>query len=543
MLDFVYMVPKLMIQLREAVFNERFSRSNTTASGYNHTYLDSTSVSIANLRVFPSDHVIQNAASIAHQEAVSIFAMLGIASASLAPSKQPWFNNTVTCELPPDGHNKENDDDGCINSEDDDMDGDSDMGMDSDSDDDDDDENIAEADVLDDLFTAVEKMEVRSERDENRLMKLTCAAISFSVNGTIDINKLPEIDANELQEELTDAALRISEMVEQASATNHPSRKRKRSDSVTSGSSSQSDDMASDSEMELETLVSLRTAHQTRHAASGVRVRMETPGQSEGEHEGAATKQKLLRKFYDVIKSAQAKPVGSGLERASRWIASKTTSGATTTGNAANAAAAASSRDNEVIRSRRKAYQTSTLKNIPILQEAGISKVAPLRGETGMGSATTHGTSHIFVLVDKQVKLARVLSVYKRSGGKTGKHQWTPNVTSIGSVSYLSVQLYDHVVGCTFCAIPLQQYPRGRKKQYAHLSQQAVLCALDSLPVLHDSDLKVSKSDYRRFVQLMDSLNELQVVAKVLGPRRGKRGKKKAMDLELNDSEDDGQSR
>lgn len=87
MLDFQQMVPKLAIQLREAALQARVNKGNTTASGYNHTYLDSGKASLPILRVFPSDDDIQRAASTAFEEAMSLFTLLGVAPANLS-SKQ-----------------------------------------------------------------------------------------------------------------------------------------------------------------------------------------------------------------------------------------------------------------------------------------------------------------------------------------------------------------------------------------------------------------------------------------------------------------------
>ncbi|KAF9076319.1 hypothetical protein BDP27DRAFT_1534318, partial [Rhodocollybia butyracea] len=62
MLDFYQMVPKLLLRLREAVFN---SRSDTKeemtarASGYNHTYINMQKLDIVALGHFPMDMEIQ----------------------------------------------------------------------------------------------------------------------------------------------------------------------------------------------------------------------------------------------------------------------------------------------------------------------------------------------------------------------------------------------------------------------------------------------------------------------------------------------------
>lgn len=38
-----------------------------------------------------------------------------------------------------------------------------------------------------------------------------------------------------------------------------------------------------------------------------------------------------------------------------------------------------------------------------------------------------------------------VLALYEKSGGKGGKHAWTSKATSIGALSYIVVQCYEHI--------------------------------------------------------------------------------------------------
>ncbi|KAJ6536796.1 hypothetical protein B0H10DRAFT_1667697, partial [Mycena sp. CBHHK59/15] len=37
-----------------------------------------------------------------------------------------------------------------------------------------------------------------------------------------------------------------------------------------------------------------------------------------------------------------------------------------------------------------------------------------------------------------------VLSMYSKNGGKAGAHSWAPTCESIGSLSYIVVQVYEH---------------------------------------------------------------------------------------------------
>ena len=97
MLDFEYMVPKLFIQLREAVLTKCCSDRKARASGYNHTYGDARDINLQNLSMYPTDAQFRVAAECAHEQTESLWALLGIApihsSASITtlPSIQSWL--------------------------------------------------------------------------------------------------------------------------------------------------------------------------------------------------------------------------------------------------------------------------------------------------------------------------------------------------------------------------------------------------------------------------------------------------------------------
>ena len=104
MLDFQYMVPKLFIQLREAVLSNHCLDGKARASGYNHTYGDTRGINLQNLSAYPTDEQIDTAARRAHEEAESLWALLGIMPSQVyhtgsvtmpvLPSIQSWFPDT-----------------------------------------------------------------------------------------------------------------------------------------------------------------------------------------------------------------------------------------------------------------------------------------------------------------------------------------------------------------------------------------------------------------------------------------------------------------
>jgi len=101
MLDFQFMVPKLFIRMREALFSTHFSDGKARASGYNHTYADNRGLDISALASYPTDSEITEASARAYGEAESLFALLGVSAADLEaesstlPSVQSWYCKTV----------------------------------------------------------------------------------------------------------------------------------------------------------------------------------------------------------------------------------------------------------------------------------------------------------------------------------------------------------------------------------------------------------------------------------------------------------------
>lgn len=109
MLDFFYMIPKLRVQLREAVLSARTSDPKARANGYDHTYFDCKGMDILALSVFPTDDEIKHAAIQAADEVDSLVALLGVVPSQLhhltgtvpsshtplpvLPSISAWFND------------------------------------------------------------------------------------------------------------------------------------------------------------------------------------------------------------------------------------------------------------------------------------------------------------------------------------------------------------------------------------------------------------------------------------------------------------------
>jgi hypothetical protein len=103
LLDFIYMIPKLRVSLRQAILRSNVKDSKTRASGYHHSYFDTTGLDLIQLSTFPSDESIQSAAASAYEEALSLIRLLGIETAVLKqvnaisarlPSIASWYTPT-----------------------------------------------------------------------------------------------------------------------------------------------------------------------------------------------------------------------------------------------------------------------------------------------------------------------------------------------------------------------------------------------------------------------------------------------------------------
>ena len=95
LLDFLYMVPKLSIRLREHALLGHFSDGKERAHGYNHTYSDFRGVDLVNLSTYPTDLDINDALQESYRQAEHLWSILGVVppfgGAPQLPSIRSWF--------------------------------------------------------------------------------------------------------------------------------------------------------------------------------------------------------------------------------------------------------------------------------------------------------------------------------------------------------------------------------------------------------------------------------------------------------------------
>ncbi|KAN0127724.1 hypothetical protein V8E53_014444 [Lactarius tabidus] len=202
---------------------------------------------------------------------------------------------------------------------------------------------------------------------------------------------------------------------------------------------------------ELSSLISIRLRHQSEEEASAVRVACTRSSQDDESvsfthhpHNPKALAShnseqwQLFKKINEVIK-ASGNSAGStqgestGLNRRNRWTTEKVaagssvyaTSGCTTSGNVANAQAAARKSAQSIVKQRASAF--ASLNNAESLASAKINVLVSL----------TNGSFGIAVIND-QLMMVEVLTMYEKSGAKGAKHSWISSTTSIGAISYLA---------------------------------------------------------------------------------------------------------
>lgn len=175
MLDFIYMIPKLRVKMRQAILQQKTSVSKVQASGYNHTYFDMAGLDELNLATFPSDADIEIAAQEASEEADSLIRLLGLRpqqinqfslkndhiSPVFLPSIDSWFSDSSAKS------NDESDNISITST---------------------DDESISDAQELQNLLDREERMDISHlTKQERSLTNLTCAALALAADDMMKV--------------------------------------------------------------------------------------------------------------------------------------------------------------------------------------------------------------------------------------------------------------------------------------------------------------------------------------------------------------------
>ena len=95
--------------------------------------------------------------------------------------------------------------------------------------------------------------------------------------------------------------------------------------------------------------------------------------------------------------------------------------------------------------------------------------------------------------------------MYKKGGGKGGRHSDISTELNVSAISNIAVQLYEHTTGRTFRPNPQSLAVLGAV-QYMLIPSHDFLCILDALPKETTlSRLEISMTDFNRFVAILEN--------------------------------------
>ncbi|KAJ3819239.1 hypothetical protein F5880DRAFT_1616648 [Lentinula raphanica] len=462
LLDFHCMMPKLTVQIRESMFSAQLAEttkgSTAAATGYHHTYSNMKEMDIMALGHFPSNLEINLMARKASDEADSLWALLGIAPDTL---------HSLEVQLPGiDSFTTHNLDD-------------------------------AESEIYDDAFDLeLEELQhlihlnesnraALTHEQQDRLEVLVNATVATTIEDNIQVcvivvsptvqinpkmiysNAIPELDDETYENFLAEERHALDEQL--AMSINVPNVNVDQETSVLIATGDLDN-------VSLDSLVVLREKHQTYLAARSVRIRGKSNTMDDTSPQQSLRCQ-IIREFYDGLKGSQDRGLTMGDGRDTRWHGSG--------GNAANAATVAKATAKQALAKRRQTFLQS---GVPFYNEcvdcARVTEVRPLQiGDYG------------FIWTNKSICLGKVITMYSKTGGKNGKHAAVPSVSNIAALSYIAIQLFEHMHMGQFRVIPTFTSP-FQTKAFALIPHTAFLMLLTSPAVTTSIGmLKVPNAD------------------------------------------------
>ncbi|KAJ2912563.1 hypothetical protein MD484_g7863, partial [Candolleomyces efflorescens] len=517
LLDFYYMVPKLLVHLRELELFQKLSNGKERASGYSHAYHDRRDMNLAALNTFPTDDEIKNElAAEAYEEAENLWNVVGFVPVYEQESAAPipggelqtfrWVVSTprdFETAAGPTTPNANDDYDDALEPES---------------------TSKAEdaATRIEERLEMMEEMVLTSSKDEEEVNRLAFAAVSLSLDDSMQIHSLPELSKDEQLSEAQDLRKHLEDCL------------RVCSEDVVEVEAECDASLSNLTRNDFSTLVAHRRAHQRKQAETGTRKRVQAEAPTDDQVK-TATRAQILRKLNDKIKELEERGVTTAVGRSLRLNASHAQPGrqaanqtgasnpSAKTGNALNAEEAEKRRVKRQQERRNEVYQPIRGDLRGLLRSARVTAASPLEAVAEGNRAFGFG----FVLFERQLYLARVLIVYSRSGGKRGKHGWVPRVNAIDAASNIGVQLYEHR-GLGTKTSTFRSQPRAlaslKLQKFALISASDFLLQLSARPrEVADGDLQVGQEDLELFQKLRENISTLLKAVETL---KGKRAAK-----------------
>ena len=116
-----------------------------------------------------------------------------------------------------------------------------------------------------------------------------------------------------------------------------------------------------------------------------------------------------------------------------------------------------------------------------------------------------------------------VIGIFLKTGGTNGKYAAVPTVSWIPSVLYIDVQIYEHIVGSGFWAIPdatllLQTF------QFSKIHSHKFLCILKGILNISSSYVPLAKSNMKLFHTFKSEHTKITKAIELLGKKKKNRG-------------------
>ncbi|KAJ7176665.1 hypothetical protein C8R46DRAFT_889360 [Mycena filopes] len=473
----ILIVPKLRAKMQAAVLTAlKSSDFKKQASGYSHTYFTKDDIDFGLLSQYPTDLELSAAYEIAAEENNCLWSLLGIHPMDIANAPDP--GQSLIAQPAPDPDFKDlylHEDDETVEEE-----------------------ERSAAEELQKVVDSLKNVSNITRAGDEELDACVMASVALAMEELAKMYRFAEIQA-EIAHAMSTQPTAFVALLQGIAASAHTNSTA--SDQALPPTSRPLVDVSSS---DLAPLVALRREHQTREERMGVRTYKASgtyKNPKTGVEKPLTERQILAQKMQGIIRKDQERGSSSGLNRTVRWTGTGSSAEASKAGNAANAELAARGRAKDAMKRRRIIF--GKLKCLSTVAEAGIGANCPL-------AAGLYG----FVMLGSEVVLARVITMYSKNGGKAGAHAWVPTCDTIGSLSYLVVQLYQHSYRRQF-KFTDRNYPALGTLRFAHLPSSSFLSIL---PQGNDTEaIKTYRDHVEIGVRAQKIFEELRMEKEMLG--------------------------
>ncbi|KAH6871091.1 hypothetical protein BKA70DRAFT_1489938 [Coprinopsis sp. MPI-PUGE-AT-0042] len=500
-LDFYFMVPKLLVRLRELELFQKFSTGKERTSGYTHSYHDCRDIDLAMLSLYPTDSEIEASTKEAFAEAVSLWTALGF-----VPTYEPGGTQNKDLPTVAAGETsftfvnltaKDFDPSPCADAE-----GDVEIDV----------PLVSPAADIQVMFEELEDASVVSSKDADDINRLAFANVSLSIDDSMRIHELPEISA---EDEASIAMGQRTDLEEVAALSRDVAAGVIIPDASTSPDAHLDEYLSTD----FSQLVTLRKLHQRKQAESGIREKTPHFSVDDPDQIKATSRAKIHKMLSAKIKAMGDRGVSATIGRKLRWMPGRSpqedaVEAASKTGNSANAEEAAKTRVRKEMAKRAAAWKCLGSEIAPLLSTARVTVTSPLRASDA-DCLYAYG----FVFVGDKLYVGRVFTIYEKSGGKNGKHGWTQSVNTIAAASNIAVQLYEQWAGPTFRAIPTSLSSLSLFK-FSLIPSAQYLTTLEKPPRIIREDIQIQNGDLEVFRKLLAKLSVIKDTLKALNSRK-----------------------